>query len=58
MSDVPRPAEPRVINPFDDGKLREAAAELACRLDVLTEAIARVGLNRTAVELYLTARKA
>lgn len=54
----PRSPEPRVIDAADPEKLREVAAELKCRPEVVAEAVEKVGPNRTAVELYLTAPKA
>ncbi len=58
MSDDPRPPEPRVIDCEDPEALDAAARELRVRPEILTEAVAQVGSNRTAVELYLTAPKA
>jgi len=55
MSDERRPPEPRVIDVKDPEALDAAARELRVRPEVLTEAIAQVGCNRTAVELWLTA---
>jgi hypothetical protein len=55
MSDDHRAAGPRIIDTEDPEKLREVAAELRCRPEVVAEAVEKVGANRTAVELYLAA---
>ena len=53
-----RPPEPRTINAGDPEEVRRVASELRCRPEHLTEAVDKVGPNRTAVELYLAAPKA
>ena len=58
MPDQPRPPEPRVIDTADPEKLRAVAAEFGCGPEAVAEAIAKVGNNRTAVELYLSAPEA
>ena len=57
MPDDQRPQEPRTIDAADPDQLRQVAAELRCRPEVIAEAVERVGPNRTAVELYLAAPK-
>jgi hypothetical protein len=58
MTDEQRPPEPRVIDVKDPDELDRVAAELKVKPSLLTEAIAQVGCNRTAVELWLTAPRA
>lgn len=57
MPEDQRWPEPQVIDAADPEKLREAAAELKVRPELVAEAIEKVGPNRTAVELYLAAPK-
>lgn len=58
MSDDQRPQEPRVIDVKDPDAFDAAARELRVKPEVLTQAVAQVGCNRTAVELWLTAPRA
>lgn len=58
MPEDARPAESRVIDVIDPDKLREAADQLRCEPEMIAEAVAKVGPNRIAVELYLSAPRA
>ena len=58
MPEDHRPQEPQTIDAADAEQLSQAAAELKCRPEVLAEAVEKVGPNRTAVKLYLTAPRA
>jgi len=55
MPDERRPTQPRVIDPEDEDQIRECAAELDVKPEFVAEAVEKVGGNRTAVELYLSA---
>ena len=58
MPDTPRPQEPRVIDTRDREQVRELAQRYRCQPEHVEEAVERVGPNRTAVELFLTAPRA
>jgi hypothetical protein len=51
-----RPPEPRVIEDADH--VREVAEQMKVRPELIEEAVEKVGPNRTAVELWLTAPRA
>jgi hypothetical protein len=55
MTNDQRPPEPRTVDCGDPEQLRAVAKELDVRPELVTEAVAAVGVNRTAIELYLTA---
>jgi len=58
MAEDPRQPEPRTIDATDPERLREIAAQLKVRPELVAEAVERVGPNLTAVELYLAAPRA
>jgi len=57
MPEDQSPQDRRTIDAADPEQLREVAAELKCRPELVAEAVEKVGPNRTAVELYLAAPK-
>jgi hypothetical protein len=55
MPDGVRPSEPRIINADDPEELDRTARELRVSKKLLAEAVEKVGCNKTAIELWLTA---